>query len=98
MYSFTVYEEVLVRRGIIASAHRRVTGAGRLDVENHHEIAVLLREIEPRLMGEIRPGETIAARRQRTPPHNGCEAAPSRIRLETAAPHECGAAEASRPV
>jgi dihydrodipicolinate synthase/N-acetylneuraminate lyase len=51
MYSFTVYKEVLVRRGIIASARTRVPGAGRLDAENHRELDLLLRDLEPLLTG-----------------------------------------------
>ncbi len=35
MYSFTIYKEVLLRRGVIASAKTRVPGAGGLDAENH---------------------------------------------------------------
>jgi 4-hydroxy-tetrahydrodipicolinate synthase len=49
MYSFTVYKEVLLRRGIIASAKTRVPGAGRLDAENHRELDLLLRDLEPLL-------------------------------------------------
>lgn len=47
MYSFTVYKEVLVRRGVIASARTRVPGAGALDAENHRELDTLLRDLEP---------------------------------------------------
>jgi 4-hydroxy-tetrahydrodipicolinate synthase len=47
MYSFTVYKEILVRRGIIASAKTRVPGAGSLDKENHREIDLLLKELAP---------------------------------------------------
>jgi 4-hydroxy-tetrahydrodipicolinate synthase len=49
MYSFTVYKEILVRRGVIASARTRVAGAGRLDAENHRELDLLLAELEPLL-------------------------------------------------
>src|SRR5919202_2387965 len=35
MYSFSVYKEVLVRRGVMASARTRVPGVGVLDEENH---------------------------------------------------------------
>ena len=45
MYSFTVYKEVLVRRGVIASARTRVPGAGVLDRENHRELDVLLEDL-----------------------------------------------------
>lgn len=47
MYSFTIYKEILVRRGIIASAKTRVAGAGHLDRENHREIDLLLKELSP---------------------------------------------------
>jgi hypothetical protein len=49
MYSFTIYKEVLLRRGVIASAKTRVPGAGSLDAENHRELDLLLRDIEPML-------------------------------------------------
>jgi dihydrodipicolinate synthase/N-acetylneuraminate lyase len=49
MYSFTVYKEVLLRRGVIASARTRVAGAGTLDAENHRELDLLLRDLEPLL-------------------------------------------------
>jgi dihydrodipicolinate synthase/N-acetylneuraminate lyase len=49
MFSFTIYKEVLLRRGVIASARTRVPGAGALDAENHRELDILLREIEPLL-------------------------------------------------
>ncbi len=49
MYSFTVYKEVLLRRGVIASARTRVAGAARLDAENHRELDMLLRDLEPLL-------------------------------------------------
>lgn len=49
MYSFTIYKEVLVRRGVIASARTRVPGAGTLDAENHRELDLLLRDLEPLL-------------------------------------------------
>jgi dihydrodipicolinate synthase/N-acetylneuraminate lyase len=49
MYSFTVYKEVLVRRGVIASARTRVPGAGVLDAENQRELDLLLRDLEPML-------------------------------------------------
>lgn len=54
MYSFTIYKEVLLRRGVIASARTRVPGAGRLDAENHRELDLLLRDLEP-LMTAARP-------------------------------------------
>jgi 4-hydroxy-tetrahydrodipicolinate synthase len=52
MYSFTVYKEVLVRRGVIASARTRVPGAGRLDAENQRELDLLLRGLEPLLTAQ----------------------------------------------
>ena len=45
MYSFTIYKEVLVRRGVIASAKTRVPGAAVLDTENSRELDILLEEI-----------------------------------------------------
>jgi dihydrodipicolinate synthase/N-acetylneuraminate lyase len=47
MYSFTIYKEVLLRRGVIASARTRVPGAGRLDAENQRELDLLLADLEP---------------------------------------------------
>lgn len=55
MYSFTIYKEVLVRRGIIASAKTRVPGAGRLDAENHRELDILLEDLAPSLTLGLRP-------------------------------------------
>jgi 4-hydroxy-tetrahydrodipicolinate synthase len=49
MYSFTIYKEVLLRRGVISSARTRVPSAGVLDAENHRELDVLLRDLEPLL-------------------------------------------------
>jgi 4-hydroxy-tetrahydrodipicolinate synthase len=46
MYSFTVYKEVLLRRGVIASARTRVPGAGVLDAENRRELDLILRDLE----------------------------------------------------
>lgn len=54
MYSFTIYKEVLVRRGIIASARTRVPGSGHLDAENHRELDLLLRDLEPLLTQGLR--------------------------------------------
>jgi 4-hydroxy-tetrahydrodipicolinate synthase len=54
MYSFTIYKEVLVRRGVIASARTRVPGAGRLDAENGRELDLLLRDLEPLLTAGLR--------------------------------------------
>jgi 4-hydroxy-tetrahydrodipicolinate synthase len=47
MYSFTIYKEILVRRGVISSARTRVPGAGYLDKENHREIDLILNELSP---------------------------------------------------
>jgi dihydrodipicolinate synthase/N-acetylneuraminate lyase len=47
MYSFTIYKEVLFRRGVIASPKTRVPGAGTLDAENGRELDILLRDLEP---------------------------------------------------
>jgi 4-hydroxy-tetrahydrodipicolinate synthase len=58
MYSFTIYKEVLVRRGVIASARTRVPGAGRLDAENHRELDLLLEDLSPLM----RAGKPVAAR------------------------------------
>jgi len=55
MYSFTVYKEVLVRRGVIASARTRVPGAGRLDAENHRELDFILEDLTPLLTLGLRP-------------------------------------------
>jgi len=49
MYSFTVYKEVLYRRGVIASARTRVPGAGTLDRENHRELDAILEAMAPLL-------------------------------------------------
>ncbi len=49
MYSFTIYKEVLLRRGVIRSAKTRVPGAGQLDAENQRELDALLRDLEPLL-------------------------------------------------
>jgi dihydrodipicolinate synthase/N-acetylneuraminate lyase len=47
MYSFTIYKEVLLRRGVIASARTRVPGAGQLDADNQRELDLLLADLEP---------------------------------------------------
>lgn len=49
MYSFTIYKEVLVRRGVIASARTRVPGAATLDADNRKELDILLRQLEDML-------------------------------------------------
>jgi 4-hydroxy-tetrahydrodipicolinate synthase len=56
MYSFSIYKEVLLRRGIISSARTRVPGAGQLDAENHRELDLLLRDLEPLLTAGLQPG------------------------------------------
>ena len=61
MYSFTVYKEVLVRRGVIASARTRVPGAGKLDAENDRELDLLLRDLAPLLTTGARPDAGRAA-------------------------------------
>jgi hypothetical protein len=38
---------------VIASAKTRVPGAGELDAENHRELDILLKEIEPLLTATI---------------------------------------------
>ncbi len=55
MYSFSIYKEVLVRRGVIASAKTRVPGAAHLDAENHRELDVLLEDLTPLLSLGLRP-------------------------------------------
>jgi 4-hydroxy-tetrahydrodipicolinate synthase len=55
MYSFTIYKEVLVRRGIISSARTRVPGASHLDAVNHRELDLLLRDLEPLLTAGLQP-------------------------------------------
>jgi 4-hydroxy-tetrahydrodipicolinate synthase len=56
MYSFTVYKEVLYRRGIIANPRTRVAGAGKLDSENHRELDALLEAMAPMLTYDRRSG------------------------------------------
>lgn len=46
LYGFPIYKEILVRRGVIASARTRVPGAAHLDAENHRELDVLLRDVD----------------------------------------------------
>ena len=55
MYSFTVYKEILYRRGVIANPVTRVPGAGRLDAENHREIDAILEQLEPMLTLGLTP-------------------------------------------
>ena len=56
MYSFTVYKEVLLRRGVIANARTRVAGAGQLDAENLHELDRILDQLEPLLSPALAVG------------------------------------------
>jgi dihydrodipicolinate synthase/N-acetylneuraminate lyase len=55
MYSYTIYKEVLYRRGVIQSPGTRVPGSGRLDAENCRELDFLLRDLEPLLTLGLRP-------------------------------------------
>ncbi len=61
MYSFTIYKEVLLRRGVIASARTRVPGAGALDTENHRELDLLLRDLEPLLTADTERAAGVAS-------------------------------------
>jgi 4-hydroxy-tetrahydrodipicolinate synthase len=47
MFGYTIYKEVLRRRGVIASGKTRVPGAGYLDRENHRELDRLLDRLSP---------------------------------------------------
>jgi 4-hydroxy-tetrahydrodipicolinate synthase len=58
MYSFTIYKEILYRRGVIASPQTRVPGAARLDAENHREIDALMEGLTPLLTLGHTPGLT----------------------------------------
>jgi dihydrodipicolinate synthase/N-acetylneuraminate lyase len=49
MYSFTVYKEVLYRRGVIACPKTRAPGAAVLDSEASRELDLLLQELAPLL-------------------------------------------------
>lgn len=55
LYTYAIYKEVLVKRGVIASSRTRAPGAPELDAENHHQIDTLLRELEPMLTLGLRP-------------------------------------------
>jgi 4-hydroxy-tetrahydrodipicolinate synthase len=55
MYSYTIYKEVLYRRGVIRSPRTRVPGSARLDAENGRELDFLLRDLEPLLTLGLRP-------------------------------------------
>lgn len=47
LYSFTIYKEVLYRRGIIATTFSRMPGAGKLDRYDHRELDATLAELDP---------------------------------------------------
>jgi 4-hydroxy-tetrahydrodipicolinate synthase len=47
LYSFTVYREVLRRRGIIDSSTTRAPGAGVLDEYDHKELDAILADLQP---------------------------------------------------
>ena len=49
MYSFTVYKEVLYRRGVIACPHTRAPGATPLDEEATRELSLILDDLAPLL-------------------------------------------------
>lgn len=55
LYTYAIYKEVLVKRGVIASSRTRAPGAPALDAENHRQIDTLLRELEPTLTLGLRP-------------------------------------------
>ncbi|HEX3721371.1 MAG TPA: dihydrodipicolinate synthase family protein, partial [Nitrolancea sp.] len=55
LYTYAIYKEILVRRGVIASARSRVPGAPQLDAENQREIDALLRDLAPLLTLGLRP-------------------------------------------
>lgn len=55
MYTYAMYKEVLVRRGVIASATARIPGIVRLDADNHRELDMLLEMIAPNLSLGLRP-------------------------------------------
>jgi dihydrodipicolinate synthase/N-acetylneuraminate lyase len=54
MYSFTVYKEVLYRRGVIATPRTRAPGAAVLDEEASRELDIILRELEPLFSSGLR--------------------------------------------
>ena len=55
LYFFAVFKEILVRRGVIASARCRVPGAAVLDHENHRELDRLLADLAPMLTLGLQP-------------------------------------------
>lgn len=46
LYSFSIYKEVLYRRGVIATTTSRMPGAGTLDRYDHLELDAILAELE----------------------------------------------------
>jgi 4-hydroxy-tetrahydrodipicolinate synthase len=46
MYTFALWKQVLVRRGVIASARTRLPGAPVFDADNHRELDAMLGEID----------------------------------------------------
>ncbi len=55
MYSFTVYKEVLYRRGIIATPRTRAPGAATLDPPASRELDRILRDLAPLLTAKVPP-------------------------------------------
>ena len=53
MYSFALWKQVLVRRGVIASARTRLPGAPVFDADNHRELDAMLRDIDDLLTVSI---------------------------------------------
>lgn len=47
LYSFAVYKEVLMRRGVIATTYSRMPGAGHLDRYDHLELDAILAQLAP---------------------------------------------------
>jgi 4-hydroxy-tetrahydrodipicolinate synthase len=76
LYSFTVYKEVLVRRGVLASARTREPGAAHLDAENHRELDILLRDLQPLFRTHGLPGSPDALGRTLGALHGAAAVAP----------------------
>jgi 4-hydroxy-tetrahydrodipicolinate synthase len=55
IYGPALYKEVLRRRGVIASAARRQTGARDLDAAAHDELGEILRGLEPYMLDAYKP-------------------------------------------
>ena len=53
MHSFTVYKEVLVRRGVFECAATRTPGAGHLDRQSRRELDELLEALADDLPGGL---------------------------------------------